>query len=188
MEVRGRFTQEDLDSFRIFKNAEPVLRLFRKFFYQEELTNDDLKLLGGIKGNQNLFNALRKILQPVPYWDSPFTENPSRWEDRQYVGLLASEAKPVVLARQDSIRFFEKGLQRLKDFIDGKNPNVRDLAIDLGMSRDYSLATDGETKRAIVAWQDSIPFLEQRLIEIKALAETKTMEELIEKNRKDSTK
>lgn len=182
-EIRGRFTESDMTAFKVFKGNDELIRSVRRFFYQEEAIHTEIY-------NKVLYRALVKLFLPEVSSDAPVHENPSRWIDRQYVGLLTNEVKPVVIARQDGIRFIKNGMDRIKELSEGKKGKPRELVIDLKMERDYSKVPPEEVKRMICAWQDSTAFVEERLMELKSLSEfeQKTMEQLMKEQKMNSNK
>jgi len=187
-EGRGRYTKEDIIALRVFKDNEKLLTGLRAVFYQQDISPE---IKGIFKGNHNLLSSLTKMFTPVVSTDVPIHANLTRWAgDRRYADLLTNECKTLVLSRQDSINFFKNGIKRLSDIVDGNNGNAYPLTIDLNMDGDYESKSAEEIKRAIVAWQDSIPFIEDRLYEILMLASLRdeTPAEKEERLKKDSAK
>ena len=183
--IRGRFTESDLQLLKIFKDSEELILSLRKFFYQEET-----KFTEVFKNNKPLYEVLYKLFMPEIDSDAPIHENPSRWIDIQYLGFITAETKVVVVAKQDSIEFIRNGVNRIKDLSEGRADKIRELNIDLKMQKDYSSLPAEVVRRAILAWQFSTAFVEERLGELRALAEleTQSMEQLIEKTKKNNSK
>lgn len=190
-EGRGFLSRDEAVALRVFKDNEKLLKLLRKVFFQMEFTSDEQVLLGKVlQGNQVLYDAMSKIFKPEISVDAPIGNMPSRWIDKKYSDLLASEAKILVLARQDSIKFVENGLKRIENLKEGGSGAPIEQVIDIYLSRDYSNEKDADVKRAICAWQDSFLLLESMgILQIQLLSNMRdeTPEEREKRLKKDST-
>lgn len=172
-EGRGLYKRDEIVALRVFANNDTLLKLLRKVFFQMELNEEELAILGNaFNGNQLLYKAFKKVCLPEISYDAPIGANPSRWVDRKYSDMLMAETHALVVARQLSIKFIKLGLGRLLDIVENKVPDAREMVIDLNMSDTYEDKTPMETKVAICAWQDSLSHLEHScLLQAKLLAE-----------------
>lgn len=190
----GRFTSEEIDMLGIFRDNDVLLKILRQIFFQQDLGVLGLEIATkAFYGKKGLIAVLHKWLLPCSDDDSPIEQTSSVWTDRKYADLLMGEARVLVLARQDLIKFLEDGLFRLETIATTGKDNVRPLAIDLDMRGDYSNSSPEETKRAVVAFTDSIIWLDGNLnaIKVRVNTQTESDEERTsreERQRKDSTK
>lgn len=86
------------------------------------LKQEELELIQStFKGNDKLIKVLRKIMLPsVGDADMPIEEvGKDMWLGMDFTSFEADEVKPIVLARQDAIKFIIGGLIQLKIIANG---------------------------------------------------------------------
>lgn len=187
-----RFTENDWDILRpIFKDNDNILKLLRKIFYHQDFNEEELKLMKlNFNGRKESLSLLRKLFQPEITTDEPIGNAGSRWIDRKFADYLANEMKPVILGRQDSIKWVEKGLNRIEDLINGGNGKSEIVPLDINLTEDYSGLTSEDIKRKVVSIQEHTTQTENMLSILKVMCNLKkeTEKEQIERLKKDSVK
>lgn len=184
----GRFSKSEVILLRVFKDAH-LVRLLKKVFFQMEFSEDEKLSLGAFfKDNIPLCDAVTKIF--APHGDDIVLSGGTRWSDRRYADMILSEVKPVVLARRDSIRFIARGIERLGKITTKGDFSPLELVIDVTMSDDYEDLPPEQVKRKVVAFQDSMTYLEVQITGLLGIISKKeeTPEERETRLKKDSTR
>lgn len=183
-----RYSKDELHLFKVFKGNLIALKLLRKVFWQEDLDEGEQQILSNIfKGNKALLEVLRKDFDPQLNHREPIFGMAWKWFNPHFQDMLTDEVKPLVLGRQDSIRFIQQGLKRLENLSNGDSSALECL-VDIHMTRDYSQSTASEIKRSGVAVQESLAQVESRIMSIQAMANEEELsdEDRAEKEKKDS--
>jgi hypothetical protein len=98
---------------------------------QTHLTNNEIELIKAtFRGNDELLTVLRKLFLPsVGDSSLPLEEiGKDAWLNIDFSMLQDSEIKPVVLARQDAIKFIGGGLLQLKIIANQKEESEQEAA------------------------------------------------------------
>lgn len=185
----GRFSKADIVALRTFKDNALLLKILKKIFFQMDLTTEETHIAESqFKGNEVLYKAIEKVF--VPTGEDITLMGGTRWSDRKYAELLAAEAKIIVLARKDSIEFMQLGMKRLNNIVFGGDFKKLELVIDINMENVYDETPPEQVKRKVVAFQDSMIFIDTQFAVINGLINKKEETELEREARlkKDSTK
>lgn len=184
----GRFTKQEIDLYRKYLSVPLNLTLIKKALFQMEFSDEELKTLKEILKDASFLSAISNLLQPSG--EDITLIGGTRWSDRRFADLLNTEVKPLVLARQDSIKFIDEGIKRLKDIANGGSGEAKESIIDIGMLKDYADLPDQEVKRRAVAFQDTMTYLETIFSAIFGIINKKdeTPDERQERLSKNSTK
>ena len=97
---------------------KPRLQDMLNYAPEEHLSKEEMSLLRNtFKGNEKLIRVLRKVMIPTSNDpDLPIEEfaKDSYIVDRDWAQIPAEEAKTIMLARQDALKFIFGGLIKLK--------------------------------------------------------------------------
>lgn len=184
----GRFNSQEIALLRLFKEKSLVTCLV-KILQQSELSEVEVSLATStFKGNQELYRAISKALKPEA--DESGLVAGTRWVDRKYSDISLSDVKSILLARKDSIKFVDLGLDRLKNIVERGDVATLEKVVDMGMEKDYENETPENIKRSAVAFQDTMIFLANHVGMIEQLANMReeTPQEREEREKKNSTK
>lgn len=184
----GRFSSQEIALLRIFKEKSLVTCLV-KILQQSELSEVEVSLAKtAFEGKADLYKAVSKALKPES--DESGLVAGTRWVDRKYSDVPLADIKAILLARKDSIKFIDLGLDRLKNIVDRGDVTTLESIIDMGMEKDYENETSENIKRAAVGFQDTMIFLANHVGMIEQLANMReeTPQEREEREKKNSTK
>jgi predicted negative regulator of RcsB-dependent stress response len=183
------YSDAELGLLSRFKENDLLLKLVRKVFWQEELSDKQVKEIQN-QISTDVYAVLLKLFHPRMSSDDGIMDVASRWLTPSFANNLTRETKSHVLGRQDAVRFVDKGLDRLLDIVENGDSKQWELVIDIQMRGDYEQKSEDEVRRAVIAHQEALTFLESRLVQIRMLAgrKTETLADRTTRLKKDSTK
>lgn len=188
--AEDRFTKEEKQSLKVFKDNTDVIKLLRNVFYQLELSDGERSVLSGIfKDNDILIQTFRKVFIPEFDTKAPIFQQGMFWMQPNFRDLLTAEVRPVINARKKAREFLENGIKRLERISKGDFESSP-LVIDPQFKKDYEDMSPEEVKRDSVAVQESMTFFEGGLFTIQGIAnqEEETPEQVEDRQKKDSAK
>lgn len=182
-----RFSDEEIVLLKRLNEAN--LKLFRKVFYQDVLTEQEVTSLQAVLSTDLLTVLKRFFIQDLDH-NEPLFSMPNRWSNPRFDGMLTAEVLPTIVGRQRAIKFIKTGFERLNNIIAG-NPETLEITVDIRMIRERDISDNLiEAKADAIAMQDSITFLESAILAIYAyvIKDTAEMEKIISRLKKDSAK
>ena len=185
----GRFSKKDVVLLRAFKDNELLIKLLRKTILQLPFSAEEFDVISKtFNGNNDLFLAVKNVFEPIG--EDVDLLGGTRWADRKYAELGADDVKTLVLSRKDSILFISNGVTRLESISKGGQGGPMGMVIDFGMQGSYESASADEVKRKVVAFQDSMIYLDNCFMTINIIVnkEDETEEQRKERLEKDSSK
>jgi len=182
-----RFSDEEIVLLKRLNEAN--LKLFRKVFYQDVLTEQEVTSLQAVLSTDLLTVLKRFFIQDLDH-NEPLFSMPNRWSNPRFDGMLTAEVLPTIVGRQRAIKFIKTGFERLNNII-ADNPETLEITVDIRMIRERDISDNLiEAKADAIAMQDSIAFLESAILAIYAyvIKDTAEMEKIISRLKKDSAK
>ena len=175
-----RFTSEEIKMLQLLDESK--LKLVRKIFYNELLTEKETSSLKDVL-SEKLLSVFDRLFLLNPEWNAPIFQMSTRWDNPRFDSLIIAECRPLVLGRQKALKFIKAGLERMRGL---KN----DFVLDLRMEGEYEKMTPEEIKIEAVAVQEARSIIESTLLVIYgySLEGKKTIQEMIERMRKNSSK
>lgn len=166
-----------------FRNAENVIRAIRKTILQMPLEATDQSIIENLKLNTPALKVLRKALLPTLNPNAPAHQLIDLWMTVEIKDKNPDEAMPHLFARATLIDYLDQQLSILE------GSKVKQILKLENMIPNFTKSAD-ENYSNLVARNSAISHVEMQLNVLKVLAEQddKTLDQLAEDYKKNSTK